>query len=279
MIEDIDSNIKYDYNKFFEFFNFIDNLSENRLNITSSISQISLDIISSSLIEFSTINNDAWIEDFYLDLNLCNVKNFIFRDPQTLQVVFQIDLANIFENFFSLFNKKKFWELFCKCIDRTIDSINYTKNKNKEIAIKDFQDQLERINVNISKEYIQNLFTKNNIKEILKQKNFEMLDMNISNTLLIHPTNANVFWQHLEAIYKIINPYEKDNASKELISDIFQKVQDKCTDQENFNPQEFIMETVSSLMNPSMIEKFTNIFNSPNGGQNLLTNVLSMIPN
>ena len=253
---------------------FLDTITENKFDFTNHLNNIQFEIVKTTFQYFYEINQDALINDFEIEINNCKEKNLYFVNNN--EIIFQIELESILNMYFSNFNKNKFWHFFSIIADRDVKDLINKRNESINYAVNEFQNQLSSIGFLINQE---DIYTKLLNKDAIETKNFSLFPQELDFQILKFEENSKAFWDHLKNIYNLINPYNKikNTNSKEILSSIFNSVNSTIGNTTE-NPQNLIPGLMGNIMNSNMFGKMEEIFKDKNGLEDLMKNILEMIP-
>ena len=217
-----------------------------------------------ALLHFITENSSAWKSDMFMVIEKCKVKNIIITDE------YVIKLDEIFD-FLSEHDKQRFWIMVCMCVGRTSTAIAEKRMEMLQAAVSAFSSDLEKINFSVSHEDIMRLVTTN--KSAISTRLVAKLNVNVP----LEKQNYEPFWEHMENIYNILNPYDQilfvSSKSHNIISQIVDTVSVAFNNSSEMNPQDILQ----TLLNQNIIKDLGRMLQDGDAGE-IIADLLKALP-
>lgn len=219
-----------------------------------------------ALMRFITKNSAAWKSDMFMDIDKCKDKNIIITDGCVIK------LDEIFK-FLSEHDRQKFWIMVCMCIGRTSTAIAETRSIMLQAAVEEFSSDLEKINFSVSHDDIIQLVSTNT--SAISTRLVAKLNVKVP----LEKQNYDPFWEHMENIYNIMNPYNQilfvSSKSHNIVSKIVDTVSDAFN---NGDGSELTPQTIlQTLMNQDIFGELGKMMEGGNAGE-IISDLLKSLP-
>lgn len=208
---------------------------------------------------FVAENDHAWISDREIDLTKCNTKVVVFEQDKIL------DLVKCFEHL-SPKQQKEFWIHVCIIIGKDVKKIEEERTVKINQALVNFSNDLKSIQIDIAPVNLFNFVT-NNYNAILHRSRQELTEDLVNLT----PNNEKQFWEHMEFIWNLINPYNKivQNSTHNLLNQLISQI-----GPDNGNDLTAVLE---KFLNPNIVGILKPVIE--NGGiEEMIKNLTGMLP-
>jgi hypothetical protein len=207
-------------------------------------------------------NDDAWIDDYEMDLNKC-------RNPFISIENKSIDLRPLLNDFMSKIQRIQFWKFMSNAVGRSVEKLVEHRMEALNNAVLLFSENLRKVGVNISHQELCSFISNN--KSAIENRYLNCLEPKLP--IEFKQGDDVIFWEHMENIYNIMHPYApiKKNIASELVSNIVSSITQSTS--ADSNP----MDSIQNILNPNILNQMASVMQAPGGLNNLLSSLMSVI--
>lgn len=217
------------------------------------------------VLNFFEQNKNAWVSDTKMELEKC-------IEPRLSIGNRFIDLRHYFE-YLSPMEQKQFWIMLSIFVDRNPTLIHQKRQFELEQALQHFCKDLSQVDVNMTIQEALNFVESN--REAIETRLMAKLNYNIQ----LAECDQELFWLHMEKIYNLKNPFDKivyeSNPSFSLVKNLIDKT---STITSTPDGQIDFASLFTTILDPTMMQGFQQLFTSPGGIGQLLQTLEKIIP-
>lgn len=234
----------------------------NIANTTSEQEQLN------GLLHFVQVNDHAWTSDVFMDIEKCETPTIVCGNAP------HINLREVFE-YLSTHATKRFWIMVCMCIGRSSSELAAKRQAELCTSVQDFKSDLALINVEMTADEIVEFVSAN--KDAIATRYMARLDRQIP----IHKSDHEPFWNHMEKIFNILNPYNQirftSSSSHTIVTSMVDKISGMFSNQDLQEGNVDFGQVIGNILNPDMMNQMSELMQGTNP-KDLVNTILSVLP-